>query len=87
MMFMMPMPPTMSDMPATQPKRMVIMSVVEFIIDDSSSCERMLKSSSSPSVVSVASLSLWLRRKIVVISSVALSVTPSVMAEACISLR
>ena len=67
MIFMMPMPPTTSEMPATHPRRMVSMSVVEVIIDDSSSCERMLKSSSSAMVVSVASRSLWLRRSMVVI--------------------
>ena len=79
MMFMIPIPPTMSEMPATQPSSIVIMSVVEFIIDASSSCERMLKSSSSASCVSVASFNLWLRRRMVVISSVALSVSPSVI--------
>ena len=87
MMFMMPMPPTMSEMPATQPNRMVSMSVVDVIIDASSSWERMLKSSSSAIWVSVASRSLWLRRRMVVICSVAFSVAPSVMAEHCMPLR
>ena len=63
------------------------MLVVEFIIEESSSCERMLKSSSSASVVSVASFSLWLRRRMVEICAVALSVTPSVMAEQTIPPR
>ncbi len=58
MMFMMPMPPTTSEMPATQPSSIVSMLVVEFIIVDNSSCERMLKSSSSASLVSVASFNL-----------------------------
>ena len=69
MMFMMPIPPTRSEMPATEPKRMVMVDMVEFIMLEISSCERMLKSSSSASVVSVASLSLWLRRRISVIWS------------------
>ena len=86
-MFMMPMPPTMSDMPATQPSRMVIMSVVEFIMLANSSCERMLKSSSSASCMSVASFSLWLRRSTSVISSIAFDVRSSVIAEQVIPPR
>ena len=68
MMFMMPMPPTSSEMPATAASSMVIMSVVEVSIDESSCCERMVKSSSSPS------FSLWLVRRMAEISSMASSV-------------
>ena len=81
MMFMMPMPPTSSEMPATLPRRMVMVDMVEFIMLEISSCERMLKSSSSASVVSVASLSLWLRRRMSVIWFWAGSDASSVMAE------
>ena len=63
-MFMMPIPPTKSEMPATEPSRMVMVDMVLFIMLDISSCERMVKSSSSASVVSVASFNLWVRRKI-----------------------
>ena len=44
------------------------MSVVEVSIDESSCCERMVKSSSSPS------FSLWLVRRMAEISSMASSV-------------
>lgn len=57
-MFIMPMPPTIKDIPAIQARSIVIRSVVEFIMLASSSCERMLKSSSSPSCSSVASFNL-----------------------------
>ncbi len=40
-----------------------MVDMVEFIMLEISSCERMLKSSSSASVVAVASFSLWLRRR------------------------
>ena len=45
MMFMIPIPPTMSEIPATLPKRIVMVDMVEFIILEISSCERILKSS------------------------------------------
>ena len=81
MIFMMPMPPTTSDMPAMHARRMVMRSVVELSIVASSSCERMLKSSSSLSVVSVASFSLCCVRSTAVISSMAFWVRLSVRAE------
>lgn len=56
--FMIPMPPTIREIPATLPSKIVIVDIVEFIILEISSCERILKSSSSPSVVSVASFNL-----------------------------
>ena len=37
MMFMIPMPPTSSEMPATEPNRMVIVDMVEFIMLEISS--------------------------------------------------
>ena len=49
------MPPTIREIPATLPSKIVIVDIVEFIILEISSCERILKSSSSPSVVFVAS--------------------------------
>ena len=76
MMFMIPMPPTISDMLAMQASSVVIRSVVVFIIELSSCWLRMVKSSSS------LLFSLWFRRRISVISSVALSVMSSVSAEA-----
>ena len=81
MMFIMPMPPTTSEMPAMQASSVVIRSVVEFSMVLSSCWLRMVKSSSS------LSFSLWLRRSISVISLVALSVMSSVRAEAKIPLR
>ena len=81
MMFIMPMPPTTSEMPAMQASSVVIRSVVEFSMVLSSCWLRMVKSSSS------LSFSLWLRRSISVISSVALSVMSSVRAEAKMPLR
>ena len=77
----------MREMPATHPSSMVSMSEVDVIIDESSSCDLMLKSSSSAGVVSVASLSLWFLLRMLVICSVAFSVTPSVMAEHCMPPR
>ena len=41
MMFIMPMPPTSSEMPATQASSSVIMSLVELSISLNSCCERM----------------------------------------------
>ncbi len=55
--------------------------MVEFIMLDISSCERMLKSSSSASVVSVASFNLCVRRSISVIWVWAGCEASSVMAE------
>ena len=81
MIFMIPIPPTSSEMPATDPSRMVMVDMVEFIMLDISSCERILKSSSSASVVAVASFSLWLRRRISLIWSCAGCEASSVMAE------
>ena len=81
MMFMMPMPPTSSEMPATAASSRVIMSVVEVSIDESSCWERIVKSSSS------VALSLWLVRRICVISSMAWSVYSSLNAEQVIDCR
>ncbi len=80
-MFIMPMPPTTKDIPAIQARSIVIRSVVEFIMLASSSCERILKSSSSASLSPVASFSLCCVRNTFEISSTALSVKPSVNAE------
>ena len=68
MMFIMPMPPTSSEIPATAASSTVIMSVVEVSIDDSSCCERIEKSSSS------SALRRWLVRRMSVISPIASSV-------------
>ena len=68
MMFMMPMPPTSSEMPATAASSTVIMSVVEVSIEAISCCERIEKSSSS------VGLSRWFSRRIAEISSMAWSV-------------
>ena len=68
MMFMMPMPPTSSEMPATAASRTVIMSVVEVSIDESSCCERIEKSSSS------VALRRWFVRRMSLISAIASSV-------------
>ena len=68
MMFIMPMPPTSSEIPATAANSTVIMSVVEVSIDDSSCCERIEKSSSS------SALRRWLVRRMSVISPIASSV-------------
>ena len=81
MMFMIPMPPTRRDIPATAASRVDIMSLVLVIIEESSCCERMLKSSSSDS------FSLWLRRRTDDTSSMALSVYSSLSAEQTISWR
>ena len=50
MMFMIPIPPTTSEMPAMQASRVVIRSVVELSMLLSSCWLRMVKSSSSPSL-------------------------------------
>ena len=50
MIFMMPIPPTSSEIPATAASSTVIMSVVEVSIEESSCCERIEKSSSSDSL-------------------------------------
>ena len=81
MMFMIPIPPTISEMPATLPNKIVNKSIVEFIMEEISSWLRMVKSSTSASVVSVSSFKLWFLRKISVISSIAISVASSVTAE------
>ena len=65
MIFMIPIPPTNNDIPAMQASKIVIMSVVELNMELSSSCERISKSSSSPSFI------LWFFRRISLISSVA----------------
>ena len=81
MMFMIPIPPTNSDMPAIQASRMVIRSVVELNIELSSSCERMLKSSSSPALI------LWFCRRMAVSSSIASPDISSLIADAKIPCR
>ena len=77
MMFMIPIPPTNSDMPAIQASRMV----VELNIELSSSCERMLKSSSSPALI------LWFCRRMAVSSSIASPDISSLIADAKIPCR
>ena len=47
MIFIMPIPPTSSEIPATQASKIVIISLVLFIMLLSSCCERTVKSSSS----------------------------------------
>ena len=63
--FIIPIPPTTSEIPAIQASRVVIRSVVEFSIVLSSCWLRIVKSSSS------LSFSLCSRRRILVISSIA----------------
>ena len=65
MIFIMPIPPTINDIPAIHASRVVIKSVVEFNILLSSCWLRIVKSSSS------LSFNRCSRRKIVLISSVA----------------
>ena len=80
MMFMMPMPPTSSEMPATAASRTVIMSVVEVSIDESSCCERIEKSSS-------VALRRWFVRRMSLISAIASSVQASLSDEQTISCK
>ena len=75
MMFMIPMPPTSSEIPATAANSTVIISVVLVNIVLNSCWLRMVKSSSS------LSFNLWLRRSISEISSMAWSVYSSLRAE------
>ena len=75
MMFMMPIPATNSEKAAATTRMMVTVSIVDDMVCIISACERMVKSSA-------ASLpSLWLSRSICVSSSMAASLSSSVMAE------
>ena len=75
MIFIIPMPPTKREIPATAASRTVNMSVVLVSIVLNSCWLRTVKSSSS------SAFNLWLRRRISVISSMACSVYSSLSAE------
>ena len=81
MIFMIPIPPTSSEIPATAANRVVMMSVVVVSIVLNSCILRIVKSSSS------VSFKRWLRRKISEISSIACSVYCSSKAEQVIPCR
>ena len=80
--FIMPIPPTIKEIHATTKSKVVMRSLVEFIIVESSFWERIVKSSSY--VPSSPFFILWLSRNRFEISSMASSVMSSVSAEAFI---
>ena len=75
MIFMIPIPATRSEKAAATTRMMVTVSMVDDMVSIISACERMVKSSAA------SPFSLWLSRRICVSSSMAASLSSSVIAE------